>query len=95
MSRWQTAEAKHQFTKLVEAAEAEGPQLVMRHSAPVAVVLSAEDYRRLKRQADGNFAALLLASPLESGDVDPVGAALGEGGPVEGGEPGDPGRAFG
>jgi hypothetical protein len=48
----------------------------MRHKAPVAVVLSPEDYRRLVRQADANFADLLTQSPFAPDDVQPVGMSL-------------------
>ncbi|HYE52686.1 MAG TPA: type II toxin-antitoxin system Phd/YefM family antitoxin [Azospirillaceae bacterium] len=86
MAQWQTADAKQQFTRLVEAAEADGPQLVMRHKEPVAVVLSAEDYRRLKRQADASFAALLKAAPFEPDDIAPMDMSL------DGEAPTPPGR---
>ncbi len=76
MAQWQTADAKQRFTQLVATAEEEGPQVVMRHKEAVAVVLSAEDYRRLVRQADASFAALLASSPFEAGDLDGMTAAL-------------------
>ena len=76
MAQWQTADAKQRFTDLVEAANTNGPQLVMRHKDPVAVVLSPDEYRRLVRQADANFATLLSQSPFTSEDVQPVGMAL-------------------
>lgn len=72
MGQWQTAEAKQRFSELIEAADVQGPQVVMRHKEPVAVVLSAEAYRRLVRQADANFAQLLAQSPLNEEDVAPV-----------------------
>jgi prevent-host-death family protein len=76
MAQWQTADAKQRFTDLVAAANGEGPQVVMRHKDPVAVVLSPEDYRRLVRQADSNFADLLGQSPFAPEDVEPVGMRL-------------------
>ncbi len=76
MAQWQTADAKQRFTDLVEAANADGPQLVMRHKDPVAVVLSPDEYRRLVRQADANFGLLLAQSPFGSEDVEPVGMSL-------------------
>ncbi|MFL5287590.1 MAG: type II toxin-antitoxin system Phd/YefM family antitoxin [Rhodopila sp.] len=42
-SQWQTADAKQRFSELVEAAGT-GPQVIMRHKEPVAVMLSPEDY---------------------------------------------------
>lgn len=76
MTQWQTADAKQRFTELVEAANANGPQVVMRHEEPVAVILSAEEYRRLVKQADANFADLLRQSPFAPEDVEPVGMSL-------------------
>jgi prevent-host-death family protein len=69
MAQWQTADAKQQFTSLVARAEDEGPQVVMRHNKPVAVVLSAADFRRLAKQADENFARMLSESPFEPEDL--------------------------
>jgi hypothetical protein len=43
---------------------------------PVAVVLSPEEYRRLVRQANTNFANLLARSPLAPEDLEPVGMSL-------------------
>jgi prevent-host-death family protein len=51
MGQWQTAEAKQRFSELVEAAASAGPQVVLRHKEPVAVVLSPDDYRRLVRRS--------------------------------------------
>jgi prevent-host-death family protein len=76
MAQWQTADAKQRFTELVEAANGDGPQVVMRHKDPVAVVLSPAEYRRLVRQADANFADLLGQSPFSPEDIQPVGMSL-------------------
>ena len=76
MAQWQTADAKQRFTDLIEAASGNGPQVVMRHKDPVAVVLSPDEYRRLVRQADANFADLLRQSPFAPEDVEPVGMSL-------------------
>ncbi|MCJ2125366.1 type II toxin-antitoxin system Phd/YefM family antitoxin [Methylobacterium sp. J-077] len=69
MRSWQAADAKQNFGRLVDAAK-EGPQMLLRHSEPVGVVLSMEYYERLKAQADSEFANFLLASPLEETDFD-------------------------
>lgn len=70
MTAWQTVEAKQKFSELVEAATHDGPQMVMRHAEPVAVVMSVQDYRALKTQANDAFASFLLSSPIGDGDVD-------------------------
>ena len=76
MSQWQTVDAKQRFSDLVEAAGGQGPQVVLRHQEPVAIVLSADDYRRLVRQADANFANLLARSPFEPDGTEAVGMSL-------------------
>ena len=76
MAQWQAAEAKQRFSELVDTAERHGPQVVLRHKDPVAVVLSPDDYRALCREADANFARLLAQSPFEPNDIAPVGMSL-------------------
>ena len=44
---WQLQEAKQKFSEVVDRALSEGPQVVTRHGEEVAVVLSAEDFRKL------------------------------------------------
>ena len=44
---WSVQEAKNRFGELIERARREGPQHVARRGKEAAVVLSAEDYRRL------------------------------------------------
>ncbi len=76
IAQWQTAEAKQRVTELVETAHGDGPQVVMRHKDPVAIILSPDDYRRLVRQADANFADLLGQCPFDPEDIQPVGMSL-------------------
>lgn len=45
---WQLQEAKAKFSAVVEAAQKDGPQFVTRHGLPTAVVISQEEYERLK-----------------------------------------------
>jgi prevent-host-death family protein len=71
MAQWQAVDAKQQFTQVIAAAKQSGPQLVMRHKEPVAVIISPDDYRKLVRQSNINFGHLLSASQLEPGD-DPI-----------------------
>lgn len=44
---WQLQDAKQQFSRLVDRARSDGPQIVTRHGREVAVVISMEDYRLL------------------------------------------------
>ncbi len=61
-------DAKNRFSAVVEAALAGHPQQVSRRGKPAVVVLSAEDYERLLREARahrGSFREHLLAFPEE------------------------------
>lgn len=51
---WQLQDAKQQFSRLVEAARRAGPQVVTRHGREVVVVLSIEEYRRLRGAEAGD-----------------------------------------
>ncbi len=45
---WQLQAAKQHFSELVERARRDGPQLVTKHGKDAVVVVSAEDYQRLR-----------------------------------------------
>ena len=57
--QWLLHEAKARFSELVRRARTEGPQRVTVHGRDEAVVLSAEDYRRINGERTG--AALIEA----------------------------------
>ncbi|MEX2211856.1 MAG: type II toxin-antitoxin system Phd/YefM family antitoxin [Gaiellaceae bacterium] len=59
---WQLQAAKQRFSELVERARREGPQLVTKHGREAVVVVSAEDYRRLKGP-DDNLVDFLRSAP--------------------------------
>ena len=59
---WQLQEAKQKFSKVVQRALDEGPQVVTRHGETVVVVVSAEEYRRLTGNKP-DFADFLLSGP--------------------------------
>jgi prevent-host-death family protein len=46
--RWQVQDAKQRFSELIRTAQTDGPQVVTRHGAEIAVVIDIADYRRLK-----------------------------------------------
>ena len=62
MTTWQLQEAKQQFSRLVERARTEGPQMVTRNGNEVAVVLDVEEYRRLTGHG-GDFKKFLESFP--------------------------------
>lgn len=63
MQKWQLQEAKARFSALVREAAEDGPQTITVRGRRAAVILSAEDYDRLKRPKP-SLAELLRASPL-------------------------------
>ena len=51
MANWQVQQAKAHFSKLLEQAENNGPQMITRHGAERAVVVSIEQFRSLTGSA--------------------------------------------
>ncbi len=45
---WQLQAAKQHFSELVERARRDGPQVVTKHGKDAVVVVSAEEYERLR-----------------------------------------------
>jgi prevent-host-death family protein len=66
---WQIQEAKAKFSELVQKAIDEGPQTVSRRGKDVAVVLSAEEYQRL-RKGQIDFKEFLTLLPLDGVDLE-------------------------
>lgn len=62
VQKWQLQDAKQQFSKVVERARADGPQLVTRNGKEVAVVLDVDEYRRLTSHG-GDFKRFLFEGP--------------------------------
>ncbi|MGB7135965.1 MAG: type II toxin-antitoxin system Phd/YefM family antitoxin [Acidobacteriaceae bacterium] len=62
MATWQLQKAKTQLSRLIEDALRKGPQIITRHGAEKAVVLSIEDYRSLTAQRP-NLRDYLLGGP--------------------------------
>lgn len=70
MSRlsWPLHDAKNQLSSVIEAARRGEAQLVTKHNRPVAVVVSVEEYHRLKALEERivpSFAEQLLALPQD------------------------------
>ena len=49
MKSWSLQDAKNQFSQVVALALTQGPQTVTRHGEPVAVVVAADEYKRVSR----------------------------------------------
>lgn len=59
---WHLQDAKNHFSKVVRKAQTEGPQTVTVRGKPAAVVLSAEEYEKL-RGNKMSLAEFLLSGP--------------------------------
>lgn len=60
---WQLQEAKNKLSEVVEHAQHGGPQIITRRGEEVAVVLSYEDYTKLRRP-EQDLVDFFRASPL-------------------------------
>ena len=66
---WQLQEAKNQFSAVVEKALTDGYQVITRHGQPTVVVMSVEEFRKLKPRAQ-SLSRFLADSPLRDlGDM--------------------------
>ena len=59
---WQVQEAKQRFSRLVQRAIDDGPQIVTRHGEEVVVVVSSRDFRKLTGNVP-DFKDFLLSAP--------------------------------
>jgi len=63
MDTWQLQEAKARLSEVIKRAAKEGPQKITVHGEPTAVVISSEEYERLKRPKE-SFVKFMRRSPL-------------------------------
>ena len=64
--RWQLQDAKARFSEVVRKAKTEGPQRITVHGREEVVVVSVEEYRRVKGQPMGQVLVdVLRSSPLQ------------------------------
>lgn len=74
---WPLQAAKARFSELVRRARGDGPQHVTVHGREEVVVMSAEEFRRLKGEQTGKaLIAALQASPHRHIDIAPERAAM-------------------
>ncbi|HEV8051956.1 MAG TPA: type II toxin-antitoxin system Phd/YefM family antitoxin [Parachlamydiaceae bacterium] len=69
MAHWQMQEAKQHFSEVVRMAWKEGPQEITFRGEENAWILSAEDYRKLKREK-GNIVDFFQKSPHRDVDLE-------------------------
>jgi len=65
--KWRIQEAKARFNEMVERARTEGAQTVIRRDEPVAVLVSIDEYRRLR--SGKSFKTLLASAPLRGVEI--------------------------
>lgn len=71
MARWQVQEAKTRLSELIENAQKKGPQIITRHGAERAVVLSIDDFRALTANRP-NLKEFLLGGPkVDDFEIEP------------------------
>ena len=68
---WQVAEAKAQFSALLDAAESEGPQVVTRRGVEAVVVVPVDQWRRLRSPNFRNVKEWLLAPEARTENLVP------------------------
>ncbi len=69
MQTWQLQHAKNRFSEVVDQAVDQGPQIITRRGTDTVVVLSVEDYRRL-RKPKTNLVQFFRDSPLADAELD-------------------------
>lgn len=67
--KWQLQDAKNQLSKVIDNAIKRGPQIVTRHGKEAVVVVSIEEYRKLKKPTE-NIVNFFGNSPLCGLDLD-------------------------
>jgi antitoxin Phd len=71
MARWQVQEAKSRLSEVIEEALNGGPQIITRHGAERAVVLSIEDFRALTAHKPGLKEFLLGGPKVDDFEIEP------------------------
>jgi prevent-host-death family protein len=70
MAVWQVQEAKTRLSEVIEEANRKGPQIITRHGAERAVILSIAQYRSLTAHKPDLRAYLLGGPKVDSYEVD-------------------------
>ena len=67
---WQLQSAKQHFSELVERARRDGPQVVTKHGRDAVVVVSAEEYSRLRGGGPSLVEFIRSAPDLDALDLE-------------------------
>lgn len=72
LGQWVLQDAKARFSELVRRVHSDGPQCVTVHGRDEVVVISAEEFRRLKGNLTGRaLVEAMQASPHREVDIEP------------------------
>jgi prevent-host-death family protein len=75
--QWLLQDAKARFSELVRRVHSEGPQRVTVHGRDEVVIISADEFRRLKGDLTGKaLIAAMQASPHRELEIEPKRAAM-------------------
>ena len=66
---WQLQEAKNKFSRVVEDAVNDGPQIITKHGVEVAIVISFAEYQKMVA-ARGKLSTFFRDSPLVGIELD-------------------------
>ena len=72
MQSWPVQDAKARFSKFLETCLTEGPQMVTRRGAEAAVLVPADEWRRLQAAARPSLKELLLCNQARTEDLVPA-----------------------
>lgn len=66
MSSWPVQDAKARFSEFLDTCLTKGPQIVTKRGAEAAVLVSANEWRRLKASAQPSLKELLLSQKAQT-----------------------------
>jgi prevent-host-death family protein len=69
MRTWQLQDAKARLSEVIKKASKDGPQTITMRGEPTAVVISSDEYERIKHPK-GSFVDFMRKSPLFGVDID-------------------------
>jgi prevent-host-death family protein len=69
MRTWQLQDAKARLSEVIKKASKDGPQTITMRGEPTAVVISSDEYERIKHPK-GSFVDFMRKSPLVGVDID-------------------------
>ncbi len=69
---WQVQEAKAKFSELLETSRTAGPQTVTKRGAKAAVLVSVEEWERMKQSARSGLKDLLLSPEARTESLTPM-----------------------